>query len=599
METERIIKRSEQKKEDTWALEDIFESNEKWFEELKACAALIPNIEAFKGKLSESAEQLYNFMKLSDEVSVRLEALANYAFRRNDEDQANSYYIDMRGKVMTLFTAVSSASAFLSPEIISLDDDLLESFYKELPELELYRRAIDKERRMKEHILSENEEKILAASSQIAESSENINSVFTNADIKFPSVKDSNGKEYVLTQGTYVNILHSHDRELRKNAFEAFYGVFDDFKNTIAATLDGQMKQLKFYSDIRRYPSTIEASLSRTEVPCEVYYNLIDTVHANMDKMYKYINLRKKLMGVDELHMYDIYCPIVSEMNREISFEEAKENVLEALGILGDEYVSMLKEGFNNRWIDVYENEGKRGGAYSAGGRPHPYVLLNHKNNIDSQFTLAHEMGHALHSYFSIKNQPVVYSDYVIFVAEVASTCNEVLLMKHLLNKTTDKKERAYLINYFLEQFRTTLYRQTMFAEFELDMNRMCSNDESLTADALNARYYDLNKLYYGDGIVVDDKIKLEWARIPHFFYNFYVFQYATGFAAAVAIADRITKEGKNAVEDYIRFLSGGNSKDPISLLKIAGVDMASPEPINSALGLFDSLIDEMESLLR
>ena len=259
----------------------------------------------------------------------------------------------------------------------------------------------------------------------------------------------------------------------------------------------------------------------------------------------------------------------------------------------------MLKEGFNNRWIDVYENEGKRGGAYSAGGRPHPYVLLNHKNNIDSQFTLAHEMGHALHSYFSIKNQPVVYSDYVIFVAEVASTCNEVLLMKHLLNKTTDKKERAYLINYFLEQFRTTLYRQTMFAEFELDMNRMCSNDESLTADALNARYYDLNKLYYGDGIVVDDKIKLEWARIPHFFYNFYVFQYATGFAAAVAIADRITKEGKNAVEDYIRFLSGGNSKDPISLLKIAGVDMASPEPINSALGLFDSLIDEMESLLR
>ena len=599
MEPEKTIKRSEQKKENTWALEDIFENDDKWFEELKKCEALIPHIEAFKGTLGQSAQNLYNFMRFSDDMSVRLDALANYACRRNDEDQANSFYIDMRGKIMNLYTAVSGASAFLSPEIIAIDDNTLEAFYKELPELELYRRALDKERLMKDHILSENEEKILASVSQVANSAENINSVFMNADIRFPEVTDSNGKKYILTQGTYINLLHSSDRTLRKNTFETFYGVFDSFKNTIAATLDGQMKQLKFYADIRHYPSTIEASLSHTEVPCEVYYNLIDTVHANMDKMYKYIALRKKLMGVDELHMYDIYCPIVSEMNKELTFEDAKKNVLEGLSVLGDEYIAILKNGFENRWIDVYENEGKRSGAYSAGGRPHPYVLLNHKNNIDSQFTLAHEMGHSLHSYFSIKNQPVIYSDYVIFVAEVASTCNEVLLMKYLLAKTTDKKERAYLINYFLEQFRTTLYRQTMFAEFELEMNRMCANDESLTADALNNRYYELNRIYYGEGMVVDDDIKLEWARIPHFFYDYYVFQYATGFAAAVAIADRITREGKNAVKDYISFLSGGCSKDPISLLKIAGVDMASPEPINKALALFDSLLDEMAALLE
>lgn len=599
METEKIIKRSEQKKEDTWALEDIFATDEEWFEELQNCEKFISEISKFKGTLSQSAQQLYKFLSFSDDMTIRLEALANYAFRRNDEDQSNSFYIDMRGKIMSLYTKISGASAFETPELIAIDDATLDAFYKELPELELYRRAIDKERLLKAHILSESEEKILALSTQLAQAPENINSVFMNADIKFPSVTDSNGKGYVLTQGTFINLLHSQDRLLRENTFKALYQTLNSFGNTIAATLDGQMRQLKFFADIRKYPSTMEASLSRTEVPCEVYENLISTVHDNLDKMYKYVALRKKLMGVDELHMYDIYCPIVSEINKEITFEAAKENVLNGLAVLGDNYTELLKKGFNERWIDIYENEGKRSGAYSAGGRPHPYVLLNHKNNIDSQFTLAHEMGHALHTYFSMKNQPTVYSDYVIFVAEVASTCNEVLVMKYLLGKTIDKKERAYLINYFLEQFRTTMYRQTMFAEFELDINRMCAKGESLTADLLNERYYELNKLYYGENIVIDDDIKLEWARIPHFFYDYYVFQYATGFAAAVAIADRITKEGKRAVDDYLCFLSGGCSKDPISLLKLAGVDMASPEPINKALAMFDSLIDEMEALFE
>ncbi len=598
MAQDKIIKRADVAIENTWNLCDLFENDDKWFEELKACEEYIEKISSYKGKLSQSADVFYEFLQLSDEITLRVEALANYAMRKCDEDQTNGFYLDMRGKLMNFYVGISSANAFYMPEMIAMDDDTIESFFKAKPELELYRHAIEVERKRKPHILTDAEERILAACGQIAEAPEDVFSALLNADIKFPDVVDSEGNSHTLTQGTYIEILHSPDRTLRANTFEAFYGVFAGLKNTIASTFDGQMKKLKFFADMRKYDSTIQASLARTEVPEEVYHNLIATVHDNMDKMYKYIDLRTKLMGVDELHMYDIYCPIVSEMNKELTFEDAKKNVLECLSVLGDDYVALLKEGFENRWIDVYENEGKRGGAYSAGGRPHPYVLLNHKNNIDSQFTLAHEMGHALHSYYSNKNQPVVYSDYVIFVAEVASTCNEVLLMRSLLAKTTDKKEKAYLINYFLEQFRTTLYRQTMFAEFELEINKIAQSGSALTADILNERYYAINKLYYGDNMVVDQAIQSEWSRIPHFFYNYYVFQYATGFAAAVAIAEKILKEGKPAVDAYKAFLSGGCSQDPISLLKIAGVDMTTPEPINNALKLFDSLIDEMGELL-
>ncbi len=595
---EKILKRNEVPTENTWRLEDMFETNEAWFELFEKCGSIPQELSGFKGEISKSAQSLLEYLQYSDKTGLDITALAEYAMRRNDEDQANPYYIDMKGKIMQLYYTVAGADSFAAPEIISIDDEKLEEFYRTAPGLELYRRFLTKLRRKKPHMLSDAEERILAESGRLAETAEEINSVLTNTELKFPKVLDSEGKEHVLTQGTYINILHSPDRTLRKNTFEAFYSVFDGVKNTIAATLNGQVKQLKFYADMRKYESTIEASLDSTEVPPQVYYNLIEAVHGNMDKMYKYVALRKKLMKVDELHMYDIYCPIVNEMNKEITYEEAKKNVIEGLSVLGEDYISVLKEGFENRWIDVYENEGKRGGAYSSCGRPHPYVLLNHKNNLDCQFTLAHEMGHSLHTYLSIKNQPVIYSDYVIFVAEVASTCNEVLLMRYLLSKTTDKKEKAYLINYFLEQFRTTLYRQTMFAEFELDINRMAEAGESLTADALNNRYYALNKLYYGDGMVVDDAIKVEWARIPHFFYDYYVFQYATGFAAAVAIANRILTEGEPAVKDYLKFLSGGKSRDPISLLKIAGVDMATPQPVNEALKLFDSLIDEMDALL-
>ena len=433
----------------------------------------------------------------------------------------------------------------------------------------------------------------------MAQSPDNIGSVFRNADLKFPEVEDKDGEKHQLTNGSFVPLLESSDRVLRKNAFDAYYGRLGEFKNTIASTLDAEFKQRRFFAAARKYPNTLAAALDETEVPQEVYLNLIEAVHANLDKMYRYVSLRKKILGVDELHMYDVYTPIVADAAEKISYAQAKETVLEALQVLGDDYVELLKEGFNNRWIDVYENEGKRGGAYSSGNsRPHPYVLLNHKDTLDSMFTLAHEMGHALHSYHSCKVQPVSTSEYVIFVAEVASTCNEVLLMRHLLAKTMDRKQRAYLINHFLDSFKGTVYRQTMFAEFELEIGRMAERGEALTADALSARYHELNKLYFGPDMVSDDGIALEWARIPHFFYNYYVFQYATGFSAAVAIANRILSEGESAVADYKKFLSSGGSSDPISLLKIAGVDMSTPDPVNSALQLFGELVDEMEKLV-
>ncbi len=593
-----ILKRSEVPEKDTWNLKDLFESDEAWNAEYEAVKGYPEKLAAFQGKLGESAENLLACWKLDDEITLRMERLYAYANCHGDEDTANSFYQDLRGKAVGAWVNIGSAAAFISPEIMAIDDETMERFFTECPELEIYRRNISRMRRRKAHILSPAEEKLLAAAGEMADSPDRIGSTLRDADLSFPDVKDGEGNVRTLTDGTFVPLLMSSDRVLRENTFKAYYGRMSEFKNTVAATLDAQFKQLRFFSEARKYGSTLEAALDATEVPTAVYLNLIEAVHGNMDKMYRYVALRKKMLGVDELHMYDVYTPIVADADREISFEQAKETVLEALAVLGEDYTDMLKEGFSNRWIDVYENVGKRGGAYSSGaGRPHPYVLLNHKDNLDSQFTLAHEMGHALHSYLSCKNQPVNTSDYVIFVAEVASTCNEVLLMRHLLKKTADRKERAYLINHFLDQFKGTVYRQTMFAEFELEMGRLSEAGETLTADTLCEKYLELNKLYFGPDMISDEEIALEWARIPHFFYNYYVFQYATGFSAAVALANRILTEGEQAVKDYKSFLSGGCSTDPISLLKIAGVDMSTPAPVNEALKLFGELVDELEKL--
>ena len=594
-----IPKRSEVPEKYTWNLQDMFESDEAWYKENEALKEMPGRIAAFQGKLGESAETLLSFFRLEDEVELRLSPLYGYASCKNYQDQGNSVYQDMRGKAMSTFVAISSAAAFSTPEIMAIPQDTLNLFFVAQPELETYRRSLYRIRRRAEHILTPPEETLLAAAGEMAHSPDDIGSVFRNADLKFPEVEDKDGVKHQLTGGSFVPLLESSDRVLRKNTFETYYARMAEYRNTIAATLDAEFKQRRFFASARKYPSTLAAALDETEVPQEVYLNLIEAVHANLDKMYRYVALRKKMLGVDELHMYDVYTPIVADAAEKISYDQARETVLEALQVLGDDYVALLKEGFNNRWIDVYENEGKRGGAYSSGNsRPHPYVLLNHKDTLDSMFTLAHEMGHALHSYHSCKVQPVSTSEYVIFVAEVASTCNEVLLMRHLLSKTTDKKQRAYLINHFLDSFKGTVYRQTMFAEFELEIGRMAERGEALTADALSARYHELNKLYFGPDMVSDDGIALEWARIPHFFYNYYVFQYATGFSAAVAIANRILSEGESAVKDYKRFLSSGGSSDPISLLKIAGVDMSSPDPVNSALQLFGELVDEMEKLV-
>lgn len=595
----KILKRSEVPVENTWNLADMFESDEAWLAEYEALKALPAKLTEFAGKLGESAATLLAYFRLEDEIELRLTPLYGYASCKGDEDTANSYYQDLRGKAMSTYVAIAGASSFATPEIMAIPDETIEQFFKDEPALETYRRPIERIRRRAAHVLSPECEQLLAMAGEMADSPDNIGGTLRNADMRFPSVTDAEGNQLPLTDGTFVPMLESPDVNFRKQVFETYYTRLGEFKNTIAATLDGQFKQLRFFANARKYNSTLEASLDRTEVPVEVYHNLIEAVHSNLDKMYRYVALRKKLLGVDELHMYDVYTPIVADAASEISYDQAKETVLEALQVLGDDYVALLKEGFNNRWIDVYENEGKRGGAYSSGNsRPHPYVLLNHKNNLDSMFTLAHEMGHALHSYHSTANQPVCTCDYVIFVAEVASTCNEILLMRHLLGKTTDKKERAYLINHFLDQFKGTVYRQTMFAEFELIMGKMSENGETLTADALSAKYHELNKLYFGPDMISDDGIALEWARIPHFFYNYYVFQYATGFSAAVAIASRILEEGEPAVADYKKFLSGGSSTDPISLLKIAGVDMSTPAPVNAALKLFEELLSEMEELV-
>ena len=591
-------KRSEVPEELTWNLQDMFESDEAWMAEYESLKEMPKQIAAFQGRLGESAETLLEYLKAQDELELRLAPFYGYASCKNDQDQADARYQDMRGKTMSCLIAISSASAFATPEIMAIDEDRLNLFYVAQPELETYRRVLYQIRRRAAHILSPAEEKLLAAAGEMADAPENIGSVFRNADLKFPAVEDSKGEQHALTGGSYGPLMESEDRVLRRNAFETLYGRIDEYKNTIAATLDAQFKQLRFFAGARKYPSTIEASLDRTEVPVEVYTNLIEAVHGNLDKMYRYVRLRKKLLGVDELHMYDVYTPIVADAAQKIDFEQAKTTVLEALSVLGEDYTDLLKEGFNNRWIDVYENVGKRGGAYSSGSsRPHPYVLLNHKDTLDSMFTLAHEMGHALHSWHSCKVQPVNTADYVIFVAEVASTCNEVLLMRYLLKKTTDRAERAYLINHFLDSFKGTVYRQTMFAEFELMMGRMAEQGETLTADVLCEKYHALNRLYFGPDMVSDEEIALEWTRIPHFFYNYYVFQYATGFSAAVALADRILTEGESAVADYKKFLSGGSSTDPISLLKIAGVDMSTPDPVNAALSLFGELLGEMEKL--
>ena len=598
-ETNRIRKREEIPVEDTWAVEDLYPSDEAWEETLASLAPVQEKAVTYAGRLAESAETLYEYLEQDEQTDVTISRLANYCMRCHDVDTRNPKYQAMVGKFMSTMVAMQAATSFVTPELMAISDETLEHFYADCPKLERYRRMLTNLRRRRAHTLSAAEEKLLAAAGEMANAPQDVFGSFSNADLTFPEAVDSNGNKHPLSHGTFVRLEENPDRELRKSAYETLYHTIGNFKNTAASLLNAQNKKLKFYAEARKYPNAFEAALDGTNVPTSVYLNLIEAVHQNMDKMHRYVSLRKKLLGVEELHFYDVYMPLLADVDKKIPFADAKQTVYDALYPLGDDYRAVLKEGFENRWIDVYENEGKRSGAYSAGADIHPYVLLNYSGSLDSQFTLAHEMGHALHSYYSNKYQNPVDSDYVVFVAEVASTCNEALLMEYLLSKTTDKKERAYLINHFLDQFKGTLYRQTMFAEFELNIGRMVAEGKTLTADVLCSEYKKLNELYFGPDMVVDDEIAMEWARIPHFYYNYYVFQYATGYSAAIALSRKILTEGEPAVKKYLNFLSGGCSKSPIDLLKAAGVDMTSPEPVNQALELFGKLLDEMEELTR
>ena len=599
MKQKEIPLRSQQKKENCWAVEEIYPTEEAWNQELAASASIPEEMAAYQGRLGESAKTLLTYLNRLEEVNFLSDKLFVYTMLRADEDTADSTHQAMKGKCFSFLVSLSSAMAFEGPELVAIPDETLEAFYAQEPGLTKYRRYLTKARLGKHHILSQAEEKLLAGAAEVGAAPSNIFNTFNNADMTFPSVLDGSGESHVLTNGSYISLMESTDRTLRENAFRSFYKVYGDFEHTLAAAYNAEVRKNIFFARARKYDDALAAALEPVEVPVAVYHSLVDSVRKNLDKMHHYMGLRKKAMGLSELHMYDIYANMIPEAEQEVPFSQARDEVIDAMGVLGEEYQRVLKSSFEERWMDIYENKGKRSGAYSCEcAGVHPFVLLNHKDTLDSEFTLAHELGHAMHSYLSSKNQPFIYSDYVLFVAEVASTCNEALLMQYLLARTEDPRKRAVLINYFLEQFRTTLFRQTMFAEFELKAHEMAAAGETLTADNLKAMYLQLNKDYYGEETVVDEEIAIEWARIPHFYRDFYVYQYATGFSAAMAISQKIQKEGAPAVKNYLKFLSGGCSTDPVSLLKIAGVDMSTPAPVDSALELFGQLIDELDALL-
>ncbi len=597
MAEKKIPQRSEISSEFKWRLEDVYPSDKAFEDALSEAGTYPEKIEAFRGKIAANAEELLAYLRLDDEITEKMRDLLHYANRKSDEDTRVSLYSGYCERTEALLTAINSAAAFAVPEILTISDEKMEQFMREQPGLKLYELSLSRILKRREHILSPAEERIIAMTGEMSNTPSTVFSMLDNADMKFPDAVDSEGKAHRITHGSYIPLMQSEDRELRRSAFTNLYDTYKSYENTYTAILSGHLKTLAFNANARRYENTLEAALDSTEVPQSVYHSLIEAVHANMDKMYRYVKLRKKLLGVDELHYYDLYAPMVSSVDMKITYEQAKKLTLEAVKPLGDEYVKIMSDGFESGWVDVYENEGKCSGAYSAGASVHPYVLLNHTDDLQSAFTVAHEMGHAMHSYFSNKHQPTAYSDYEIFVAEVASTFNESLLMQHLLKTTDNKREEAYLINYFLEQFRTTLYRQTMFAEFELKINEAQARGEAITSDFLCDLYGDLNLLYFGEEIVPDPEIKYEWARIPHFYYNYYVYQYATGFSAAIALSQRVLNGGEKEAADYLGFLRGGSSATPVDLLKGAGVDMTDPGVVNDALKLFGELIDRMEKL--
>ena len=578
-----------------WNIDTMYQSNESIKDDIDKVNSTIEELKSYKGKISSSKENLYKVLSNSEKASRILQNLYVYTHMKQHEDTRNNENQARATKAEMLSTELSMATSYIVPEIIAMDENKLKE-YLEDEKLSFYKKYVDEILRDKPHTLTEKEEEILAGVSDLSTVPENVYEMFSFADLKFPEIKGEDGKDIRITHGNYSTFLKSKDSRVRKDAFEAVYSTYEDYKNTFASTLYGGIKSEIFYSKMRNYKSAIESSLFQDDISVDVYYNLISAVDENLDTLNRYVDIRKKYLNIDEMHMYDLYVPITSNFDMKITYEEAQDIILKALKPLGEEYLSIVKRAFNERWIDVYENEGKQGGAYSWGSYDSsPYILMSYKDDLNSLFTLIHELGHSMHSYYSKHSQEYLYSSYKIFVAEVASTLNELLLVNYLLENSRSKEERIYLLNYYLEQFRTTVYRQTMFAEFEKITHERVEAGEPLTAKEFTDIYYDLNKKYYGKSCIVDEEIGLEWARIPHFYSNFYVYKYATGFSAASALSEKILNEGKSAVEKYIEFLKSGGSDYPLNQLRAAGVDMEKKESIEKALNVFKELVEELE----
>jgi len=592
----QVAKREDISPEFKWRLEDLFPDQASWDAEYETVLKLIDEIRAFEGTLDDPAK-LKQCFELEDRLGLYAERLYVYANMRHHEDMRDPVNMALSDKAKKLYVQVGEATSFITPEILSLSEERLKAFIDD-PGLAPYRFTLQEMLRQKPHVLSKTEEALLAQVGNLAQAPGTIFGMINNADMKFPKVKNDKGEEVELTHGNYIQFLESRNRDVRRGAFKAMYDTYAKQKNTLAATLSANVTKNLFYARARKYASALEMALFSDNIPVSVYENLIATIHEHLPLLHRYMALRKKLLGVDELHMYDLFAPLVPDYDMPVTYEEAKKIVYDGLAPLGDDYRRVLREGFDGGWIDVYENEGKRSGAYSWGAYgTHPYVLLNHKDNLNSMFTLAHEMGHAIHSWYSDHNQPYRDAQYTIFLAEVASTLNEALLMDHLLKTIGDPKGKLYLLTYYADQFRTTVFRQTMFAEFEKLIHEMAERGEALTPQALSELYYGLNVKYHGDAMTVDRDIEMEWARIPHFYSSFYVYKYATGFAAATSFARQILEEGAPAVDRYIGFLKSGGSDYSINILKRAGVDMSRPEPIRQAMDVFRDLLDEMEKL--
>lgn len=582
-----------------WDTTRLFENDEAFSRALSEAKDLEEEYEIWEPTAMSSGAGLLGYLRFDDDATLELERLFNYVSRRADEDTRVGKYQDLKAQLRALIARVDAASAWFAPKLLALSDETLDGWYADTPGLNLYRRAIDRLRALKDHVLTPSEEALLAQASEMAAQPEAIFSMLNDADMSFEDAVDSKGHSHAVTHGSYFPLMQSGDRSLRESAYHSIYGAYGRIKNTSAALLGSQTKQLQFFARARRYADTLEAALAPTEVPVSVYQGLIDAVHKNVSALYRYMELRRRVLGLDALRYWDLYVPLTKEDDRRYSFDEACDLMLRALAPLGEDYLGVVRRAIDERWYDVYETPGKASGAYSSGGRGlTPLILLNYQGTLDDIFTLVHETGHSLHTHLASEAQPGRYAQYEMFVAEVASTTNECLLLRYLLDNAQDTAERAHLLNHLCEQFRGTLFRQTLFAEFERDVNEASARGEGMGADALSERYAQLNELYYGSAVTLDDEIAHEWERIPHFYYNYYVYVYATSFAAAVALSKRILTGDATARDRYIAFLASGSSKPPIELLAGAGVDMASGAVVDEALGTFSQTVDELEGLL-